>query len=175
LVDADLMFAEASARSCVEKKECWTKAVRLTTDGWEQHRSAIAAKLPFDNWVAVVVAVTAIDHLQESRDPQVDAGFFREKSSRKTASEASLRVRIPRLAESQSQAEDSPEVVGVLTELRGFEEGSTLLQAVRIQAAQAMLRRSGLNLILLTRGAAAPIVRRSRRRWWRRSERKENA
>lgn len=68
LIDADLMFAEASARTCVEKKKWWTKAVRLTTDGWEQHRGAIAAKLPFDNWVAVMVAVTALDHLQESRD-----------------------------------------------------------------------------------------------------------
>jgi hypothetical protein len=105
--------------------------------------------------------------------PQVDAGFFREEPSRQTASETSLRVKIPRLAESRPHAEDSPEVVGVLTELRGFEGEFSLLQAARVQAAIVMLRRSGFDLILLPAGAAAPIVRRSRRHWWRRPEWRE--
>lgn len=62
------------------------------------------------------------------------------------------------------------EVVGVLTELRGFEGEFSTLDAARILAAQAMLRRSDFDLILLPVGAAAPIVKRSRRHWWQRPE-----
>ena len=64
------------------------------------------------------------------------------------------------------------EAVGILTELPAF-EGSDWLRAARFQAAVAMLRRSGFDLILLPVGAAAPIVRRSRRRWWRPEWREE--
>lgn len=59
---------------------------------------------------------------------------------------------------------------GILTELRGFEEGSSLLQAARLRAAIVMLRRSGFDLVLLPPGAAFQMDR--GRRWWRRHERK---
>lgn len=61
-------------------------------------------------------------------------------------------------------------MVGILVELPDTWEEFTLLQAARVAAAQTMLRRSGFDLILLEVGAAAPIVRRSRRHWWRRAE-----
>jgi hypothetical protein len=64
------------------------------------------------------------------------------------------------------------EVVGVLVELPDTGD-FTLLQAARVQAAIVMLRRSGFDLVLLPVGAAAPIVRRSRRRRWR-PERKDD-
>ena len=60
--------------------------------------------------------------------------------------------------------------VGILTEIPGGGEGSDLLQAARVAVAMTPLRRSGFDLILLPVGAAAPIVRKSRRRWWRRPE-----
>jgi hypothetical protein len=68
---------------------------------------------------------------------------------------------------------DDNEVVGILVELPDTGEEFTLLQAARVAAAVTMLRRSGFDLILLPIGAAAPIVRKSRRRWWRRPERRE--
>ena len=67
---------------------------------------------------------------------------------------------------------DDREVIGVLLERPDAGEFG-LLGAVRVQAAIEMLRRSGFDLILLPVGAAAPIVRRSRRRWWRRPEWRE--
>jgi hypothetical protein len=63
--------------------------------------------------------------------------------------------------------------VGILVEIPTFEGSNTLLRAARVHAAILMLRRSGFNLILLPVGAAAPIVRRSRRLWWRRTEWRE--
>ncbi len=65
---------------------------------------------------------------------------------------------------------DENEVVGILVELPNTGEEFTLLQAARVSAAQTMLRRSGFDLILLPVGAAAPIARKARRRWWRRPE-----
>lgn len=68
LIDVDLMFAENAARIGVEQKKWWVSTLRLTTDGWQQHRGVIATKLTWDNWVSVVVAVEAVGHLQDSRD-----------------------------------------------------------------------------------------------------------
>jgi hypothetical protein len=62
-------------------------------------------------------------------------------------------------------SDDFGEVVGVLRERPHTGEFS-LLDAVRVEAAAAMLAKSGFSLVLLPAGAAAPIVRR-RRRWWR--------
>jgi len=68
LIDADLRLAEVAARGCVEKKKWWPMEMRLTSEGWEQHRDVIASRLSYDGWLAVVVAVMAVGHLQGSRD-----------------------------------------------------------------------------------------------------------
>jgi hypothetical protein len=71
----------------------------------------------------------------------------------------SLRAEIPRL---------DAEVTGLLTEIEGFEGSDDLLRAARLAGAMSMLARSGFKLTLLPVGAAAPIERATRRRWWRR-------
>jgi hypothetical protein len=69
-----------------------------------------------------------------------------------------------------SDRSEEVEAAGMLMELPSF-EGSTLLRAVRLQAAIVMLRRSGFNLVLLPVGAVAQMERKyRRRRWWRRPE-----
>jgi len=68
---------------------------------------------------------------------------------------------------------DDPEVLGVLVESPATASGDPVLQAARLVGAMTMLRRSGFELILLEVGAAAPIVKRSRRRPWRRPEWRE--
>jgi hypothetical protein len=68
LIDADLIFAEAAARTCVEKSQWWVSDRRLTVEGWQQYRDVIASKLPWADWVAVLVAITAVGHLQGAKD-----------------------------------------------------------------------------------------------------------
>jgi len=68
LIDADLLFAETAARICVEKKHWWSTDRRLTSEGWQQYRDVIASKLQWADWLAVMVAVEAVGHLQGSRD-----------------------------------------------------------------------------------------------------------
>ena len=68
LIDADLMFAETLVRTSIEKKRWWLIDRRLTSEGWQQHRDVIAAKLPWNDWVAVMVAVVAVGDLHDSRD-----------------------------------------------------------------------------------------------------------
>lgn len=68
LIDADLLLAETSARICVEKKHWWVSDRRLESEGWQQYRDVIAAHLQWKDWLAVMVAVEAVGHLQGSRD-----------------------------------------------------------------------------------------------------------
>lgn len=68
LIDADLLAAETAARFCVERKKWWPNDVRLTSEGWQLYRDVIASKLPWDDWVAVVVAVSRVGDLQGLRD-----------------------------------------------------------------------------------------------------------
>jgi hypothetical protein len=63
---------------------------------------------------------------------------------------------------------DENVAVGFLVEIDGFEGSDDLLRAARLAAAISMLARSGFKLVLLPVGAAAPIQRATRRRWWRR-------
>jgi hypothetical protein len=48
LIDADLMFAETSARMCVEQKRWWVSDRRLTSGGWQQDSGAPAEPYPGD-------------------------------------------------------------------------------------------------------------------------------
>ena len=59
--------------------------------------------------------------------------------------------------------------VGFLLELPDFEGSDDLLRAARLAGAMSMLARAGFRLVLRP-GAAAPIRRATRRRWWRRPE-----
>lgn len=68
LIDADLMFAETAARTSVDQRHWWVSDRRLTTEGWQQYREVIASKMPWADWLAVIVAVEAVGHLQGSRD-----------------------------------------------------------------------------------------------------------
>jgi hypothetical protein len=68
LIDSDLLTAETAARICVERKKWWTTDVRLSSEGWQQHRGDIASELPGEDWVKVIVAVQAVSDLQTSRD-----------------------------------------------------------------------------------------------------------
>lgn len=68
LIDSDLMFAEVAAESCINNKKWWVKSQRLTTDGWQQYRDIIVSKLSWSDWVAVMVAIQAVNQLQEARD-----------------------------------------------------------------------------------------------------------
>jgi hypothetical protein len=68
LIDADLRFAEAAARICIERKKWWWRDRPLTSEGWQQYRDVIASKLPWSDWAAVMTAVEAVNHLQSSRD-----------------------------------------------------------------------------------------------------------
>ena len=67
LIDADLMFGEVSAKISIKDKQWWDKDNRLTTDGWQQNRDIIASKLSWGHWLAVMIAVEAINYLQISR------------------------------------------------------------------------------------------------------------
>jgi hypothetical protein len=68
LIDADLLLAEVVAQGCVEKKKWWPTELRLTSEGWQQHRDVIASRLSYEPWLTVIGAVMAIGHLQGSRD-----------------------------------------------------------------------------------------------------------
>lgn len=68
LIDADLMLAETAARMCVKQGKWWVSDRRLIADAWQQYRDAIASKLSWGHWVAVMVAVEAVGDLQGSRD-----------------------------------------------------------------------------------------------------------
>ena len=39
LIDADLMFAETSARMCVDQKKWWVSDRRLTWEAWQRGRT----------------------------------------------------------------------------------------------------------------------------------------
>jgi len=68
LIDADLLFAESAAQISVDKKYWWTRDRPLTSEAWQQFRDVIASKLSWGDWVAVVVAIEAVGHLQAARD-----------------------------------------------------------------------------------------------------------
>jgi len=93
---------------------------------------------------------------------------LRERAGKQAPHGASLRLKIPRL-DRATDSDGFEEVAGVLIELPGTREFG-LLEAARVQAAIVMLRRSGFNLVLLPNGAAVQLERKSRRRWWRRPE-----
>ena len=68
LIDSDLFNAEVAAETTVEKNTLWVNNQRLTTEGWQKYRDIIASELTEADWVAVMVAVQAVNQLQATRD-----------------------------------------------------------------------------------------------------------
>jgi hypothetical protein len=68
LIDDDLHVAQDAVRWCVEHKEWWSSAQRLTSLGWQQYRDVLAPELSDLAWRSVSLAVTVIDRLQWVRD-----------------------------------------------------------------------------------------------------------
>jgi hypothetical protein len=68
LIDADLSRAIAVARICIDERHWWSPDVQpLTLEGWEQHRGIVAPELTENAWLAVRVAVEAVDNLKTAR------------------------------------------------------------------------------------------------------------
>jgi hypothetical protein len=84
LIDADLIWAESAARTCVEKKVWWPRGRMLTSEGWQQHRDVIASILPLRDWTTVLVAVEAVDNLQDSRNSALTLERARLATDRRT-------------------------------------------------------------------------------------------
>lgn len=76
LIDADLSRAAAAARICIDKRHWWSPDVRpLTMEGWQQHRGIIATELSDNAWLAVRVAVEAVDNLKTGRCIGIELGL----------------------------------------------------------------------------------------------------
>jgi len=84
LIDADLSWAQAAAKICVEKRHWWSAvAPPLTVEGWQQYRGIIAPELSNNAWLAVFVAVEAVHHLNTARD--LSFKFAEQNEARLTA------------------------------------------------------------------------------------------
>jgi hypothetical protein len=77
LIDTDLSRAQAAANTCVEKRHWWSAdASPLTVQGWQQYRGIIAPELSYNAWVAVRVAVEAVEDLKTTRSIGIEAGLI---------------------------------------------------------------------------------------------------
>ena len=76
LIDAELLRAQAAAAICVEKRRWWSAdAPQLSTDAWQKHGGTIAPDLSDQAWLAINVAIEAVDNLRTARGMAVDAGL----------------------------------------------------------------------------------------------------
>jgi hypothetical protein len=75
LIDAELLRAQAAVAICVEKRYWWSEdAPQLSTEAWQKYNGTIAPDLSDQAWLAVMVAVEAIDNVRTARDLAVNAG-----------------------------------------------------------------------------------------------------
>jgi hypothetical protein len=117
LIDADLSWAQAAAKICVEKRHWWSAfSPPLSVEGWQQYRGIIAPELSNNAWVAVFVAVEAVHHLNTARD--LSFKFADQNEARLTAMTKEL----------------LEEVGGMQTELTAISKGATAEQIESIQA-----------------------------------------
>jgi hypothetical protein len=65
LIDADLLQAQAAAALCIEKRNFWQEE-KLPNEAWPKYSSIIAPILSYADWVKLIQAVIAIDHLNGS-------------------------------------------------------------------------------------------------------------
>ncbi len=76
MIDADFSSASVAARICIDERHWWSPDVRpLTLEGWQQYQSIIAAELSDNAWLAVRVAVEAVDNLKTSRGIYIEHGL----------------------------------------------------------------------------------------------------
>jgi hypothetical protein len=76
LIEGELARAEAAAHICVEKRHWWSgDAPRLSTEAWQKHGGTIAPDLTDQAWLAVRIAIEAVDNIRGARDLAVDAGL----------------------------------------------------------------------------------------------------
>jgi hypothetical protein len=94
LIDVELSRAEAAARICVEKRHWWGGDVaQLSTDAWQKYSGSIAPDLSDQAWLAVMVAIEAVDHIRTARAIAVDAGLEARPISDTTANALALMLR----------------------------------------------------------------------------------
>ena len=76
LIDADLSWAQAAAKICVEKRHWWSAfSPPLSVEGWQQYRGISAPELPTNAWLALMIAVEAVDDLKTARSICIEAGL----------------------------------------------------------------------------------------------------
>lgn len=76
LIDADFFRASVGARICIDKRHWWSPDVQpLALEGWQQQHSIIATELSDDAWLAVRVAVEAVDNLKTARGIAIEQGL----------------------------------------------------------------------------------------------------
>jgi hypothetical protein len=86
LIDAELSRAQAAAQICVEKKHWWSQDVKpLTTEAWQQFSGTVAPELSDTAWMAVRVAVEAVDNLRSARGIAVELSLTTEAIPNTTA------------------------------------------------------------------------------------------
>jgi hypothetical protein len=68
LIDAELLRADVAARICVEEKRWWNPTIQLTTEAWQNYSGIVSPESSYTDWVAVMVAVQAVDNLRSGRD-----------------------------------------------------------------------------------------------------------
>jgi hypothetical protein len=86
LIDAELSRAQAAAQICVEKKHWWSQDIQpLTTEAWQKFSGIVAPELSDTAWLAVRVAVEAVDNLRSARGIAVELGLTTEAIPNTTA------------------------------------------------------------------------------------------
>ena len=115
LIDVELSRAEAAARICVEKGHWWSGDVaQLSTDAWQKHSGSIAPDLSDQAWLAVMVAIEAVDHIRTARAIAVDAGLEARPISDTTANALAPMLRDIKLGRAALDpfGRDSPPAAG---------------------------------------------------------------
>jgi len=86
LIDAELSRAQALAQICVEKKHWWSQDVQLvTTEAWQKFSGIVAPELSDTAWLAVRVAVEAVDNLRSARGIAIELSLTTEAIPNTTA------------------------------------------------------------------------------------------
>ena len=76
LSDAELSRAEAAAHICVEKRHWWSgDAPQLSNEAWQKHSGTIAPHLSDQAWLALRVAIEALDNIRTARALAVAASL----------------------------------------------------------------------------------------------------
>ena len=76
LIQAELARAKSATSICVKKRYWWSGDVTpLSTEAWQKYSATIASDLTFQAWMAVVMAIEAIDNIRTARNVAVELGL----------------------------------------------------------------------------------------------------